>query len=435
MDQKFVIKKLSNDIRCLFIQIKNTNLIQIDVNVLAGMYSEDSFELGGMHFLEHFNGYFTSKKYPDGRSLETKLNFLGTISNASTSDYYTTYWIKGQKKNFDIYLDIISNAFYEFVIDESMFKQEKNAVIEELHAMKSERWFKNEEDVASIFYPNHPASQKLKDEIKNVRKLKANNLKNLRKKFYNCEKTLIILTGDFKIDSMFNKIKNSLFGKIRKKGDKVIPFPKLKYQYIGPQIAYTKIRDSDSTKIRFIYKTNFDDFSKNRYILQIINKLLISDFDSRLYKILRMEKGLIYSLGSELSLDDFEPKLSEYEINTEASFKNFDKIIKYFLIEINRLKNELITDKELEKCKNIFITQKYNTSLNQDFDRYISFYSKPILWENDVITFKQAYDSYDKITKNEVLKLCNDIFNEKNLLISYSGTQKLKTNISDYISQ
>ena len=227
MDQKFVVKTLSNDIRCLLIQVLDSNLIQIDVNVLAGMYNEGDYELGGMHFLEHFNGYFTSKKYPDGRKLESKLNCLGTMSNASTSEYNTTYWIKGQKQNFDEYLDIIGNAFYEFVIDETTFKQERNAVLEELKSIKSERWFKAEEDVSSIFYPNHPESYKLRNEIRNVRKLITKDLINFRNKFYHTKNTLIIVTGDFEIDDMFNKIKNSHFGKIESNKNEIVKFPKL----------------------------------------------------------------------------------------------------------------------------------------------------------------------------------------------------------------
>lgn len=415
MDKYYTIKKLSNGLRCLFIQSKKSNLIHVEIKIRTGMFHETKKTLEIAHLLEHFNALFTSTKYPDSKKLEEKFFKLGTISNASTSNHTISYFLRGQKKYFDFYLDVISNSFKNFKIDKNVFNQEVNAVIEELNTILNNPNTIIDEKINSILYPNHPASHKVIDEIKNVKKITEKDLLNFRKKFYNTKDMILIFAGDFDVSNLYKKVNKSLFSEI-KLSSKSESFPINKYKYKGERRIFVPNKKLKSTKLRIVYKFPSCYFSKDRYIVEYIEEVLTGSFYSRLYRRLRTDEGLVYFVSCQTDIDTIDKNLSMFEIFTETT-GNIDKIIKIIKEETNSLKKDLIKKDEFLKCHNILRTNYLNEMLDKNLQKYVEHYSFFTIWDKKIISFKDEYNCHFKITRKDIRKLANKIFQDRNLLI------------------
>lgn len=110
-------------------------------------------------------------------------------------------------------------------------------------------------------------------------------------------------------------------------------------------------KDAIQTSIRIgrlMVQKNHPDY----YDFQILNTILGGYFGSRLMANIREDKGYTYGIGSGLSvLDDS----AYFFISTEVAKEVVDNTITEIYIEIDKLKNELISENELEKVKNYLL--------------------------------------------------------------------------------
>ena len=155
---EYIQTKLNNNIKVLLIPKKDIKIVHMSLMFRVGSDLETvspKNTLETSHFLEHMFGAFTSTKYPNSYDLLDKLVSLGITSNASV-DYDTTkYFLKGLHNHLEFIIDILYNAYFNFLIDDKYFEQERQAVIEELNNILNDKWIKLTEDVNSNLYPNH----------------------------------------------------------------------------------------------------------------------------------------------------------------------------------------------------------------------------------------------------------------------------------------
>lgn len=132
MDNKHKkIIKLKNGVRALIIPL-NTQLTDVSASILLGQNHEKPTEMEVTHYMEHLMGRFTSKKYQNHKMISQELNKRGAITNASVSEYETKFYIQGFYKDVEFYLDLLANTISNFQLENSLVKQEKYAVMQEL---------------------------------------------------------------------------------------------------------------------------------------------------------------------------------------------------------------------------------------------------------------------------------------------------------------
>tara|TARA_B110001469_G_C9637367_1_gene319761 strand:+ start:958 stop:2271 length:1314 start_codon:yes stop_codon:yes gene_type:complete len=427
----YIQTKLKNNIKVLLIPKKDIKIVHMSLMFRVGSDLETinpKNTLETSHFLEHMFGAFTSTKYPDSYNLLEKLVSLGITSNASV-DYNTTkYFLKGLHKHIEFIIDILYNAYFNFLIDEKYFEQERQAVIEELNNILNDGWIKLTEDVNSKLYPHHIRSLSQTHNIKNVKKLKSKDLLSFFKKYYTKNNLLISVAGDFNVKKIM-RLLNATFGNIRHRST-INKFNNIlidrKYQ-----LSYTKNSNTMSSNIYIIFPINYNMFNLNKYIIMTISNLLTYGLDSRLYKKLRGKKGLVYGISSDIELSATSKNLSYFSLNTQVADKNLVKVIHFIIEELNMLQMNKIEESEIVKHMSDTKVTYISNNLDKDPSRILNRYSRYILWGKEPITEKEEYDFLLDINQNNILKMSREIFDFSKMMIIYSG----KTNVNDKINK
>ena len=155
------------------------------------------------------------------------------------------------------------------------------------------------------------------------------------------------------------------------------------------------------------YKTDGIYNMKDVATLKVINAILGEGMSSRLFKSLREDKGLAYTVGSTLLQYAKDGAFISY-IGTNN--KNIDVAKKGMLKEINVLKTEFVSNKELNEAKdkilgNILISLE----TNMDDASLLSWYGALGYDINHLEEYKNAILN---VTQSDILSVANKYFSK-----------------------
>src|SRR3989344_1789078 len=133
---KFTKKILKNGLRVLTVPMGENPAVTVLVLVEAGSRYETKEINGISHFLEHmvFKGTPTR---PNASDISRELDSLGSEYNAFTSDEYTGYYAKVDKKHLDKALDIVSDMYLNPLFKEEEIEKEKGEIIKKIEKVWS----------------------------------------------------------------------------------------------------------------------------------------------------------------------------------------------------------------------------------------------------------------------------------------------------------
>ena len=142
---------LKNGLTLGFIKAPKIKMIQVDLILRVGEYSETRNTLGYNHMLEHMMGDFPSIQFPNAIENQKMLETKGIISNAWTSENSTGYFAKADKKHLLFIIELFLYNFFFPLFDIEHFKKEQNAVIQELNSIINDEWYTLDTKINKIF--------------------------------------------------------------------------------------------------------------------------------------------------------------------------------------------------------------------------------------------------------------------------------------------
>jgi len=302
--KKVLQKVTSEDVPCSrFHKIKLQNGLTIlfekrDVPVttvlLAAKYGAayESIEEKGMaHFMEHL--CFKGTKKRTVREISAEVERVGGDLNAFTHEEITAYHVKLPSEHLKIAIDVIFDVFFNATYPEEEVTKESNVICEEIKMYRDNPHMHTIESIKKNLYES-PFGDFIGGSEKNVKGFSRDQLFLKHQKMYVSGNSILSIVGNNNFEEIIDLVKSMKIPK----GDVNIKIPKV----------VKKIKVSDE-KREGIYQTNLAlgfhfPFSqdKNRYAAEIFSTILGEGMSSRLFTKVREEKGLAYSIKTDLDL-------------------------------------------------------------------------------------------------------------------------------------
>jgi zinc protease len=180
----------------------------------------------------------------------------------------------------------------------------------------------------------------------------------------------------------------------------------------SPKLVVKKIADLKTAWLLIGWQTSgllsaSNNQQKDYAALEVIDTLLGSGMSSRLFRNLRDQEGLAYQLGSSFSPNVLRGSFTMY-IGTNPKTLNFAK--EKMLFEINRLKSEFVSDKELNDAKekligNYLISQETNLEKASSLGWFEA--------SGRGFEFKDSYSKLiNQVTASDIVEVANKYFNQ-----------------------
>ena len=306
-------------------------------------------------------------------------------------------------KALEIFEDIIKNTtFDEFDKERAKLEGEIIAELDSPRAKVIDGYYKNIYEGHNYGYTNTVI-------LENLHNLKKDDVVNAYSAIVNDSKKVAAFVGDLEFDDVFNQL-NEAFGNI---APSVKELPDL----VKPVLDKAKdieISKPDINQAHIIKGWLVDTASSNDYpALALLNIILgASGLSSRLFLELRDKKGLAYVVRSSYDIAKLAANFSIY-IATEP--KNIEVSLKGFDEEIQKIKNELVSEEELENAKNnIFGKWAFIAETNSQQANWLAHYGI----NGFGFDFQQnAKDRIKRVTPQEIMDCANKYFNEKSVTV------------------
>ncbi len=347
--QDFSVHKLANGQTVVVYEIHNNPIVTIDTWIKTGSINEDDKNNGISHFLEHlfFKG---TKSHPTGemdRILESK----GAVVNAATSKDFTHYYITLPSADFDTALELHSDMLLNPQIPRKELEQERKVVLEEISKDGNTPSKKVYDNLNQLMYTTHPYKRKVIGTSENVGVMRREEILDYFNKFYSPSNMITLIVGDVDTNKVINQIQNA-FNQPYKKPAKLTYKKEHSLQTQKRNIEYS---DTQSGYIMIGFR-GADINDKNTLALDVLSEILGGGKSSRLYKDIKEQKGLAYSISA--SNGSFRDDGIVY-ITANFTPHSYKKLEKAIFDNISTIQKYGVTEEELQRAKNKIIQDTY----------------------------------------------------------------------------
>lgn len=407
-------------------------LFRIELVIKAGMLQEKRNQLGFAHFIEHLMSFFPSNKFPNSKLNQQMLNTYALETNAYTSENACGYYVEGLTEYFYNIIDLIMQNYCEPVLDDSIFEQERSAVLNELQIILKDSAHDLEYLLQKVMYNGTILQETVSAEIINIEQnASLENILDFRHSFYRPEITTMIITSNFsngEFKKLCNDIERFYFkssniiqkGNISKSAVTKLP----KNDYSNYKFFYVKPRmESPSYNILFYFPVPIDSYSDDILILKFIEMILSDGMGARLYYALRTKLGAIYHIKTNVCIDPRNNQYNAFTIEVETSEeRHVANIVDYVLIELFELIEENnITENEMIQKRNSSKMKELTEECTRSFLKDTLLNQERILWNKPIRSYAHIVRVQEKINSEDIFRIMKLIFNSDRMKIFYSG--------------
>lgn len=401
---------LKNGLRVIAVPMENANSVTILILVGTGSKYESKDINGISHFLEHmfFKG---TQKRPSTLEISETLDSIGGEYNAFTSKEVTGFWAKVGKSHSEIAVDWICDMFLNSKFDEAEMEKEKGVIIEEVNmyldtptAYIGDLW-------EELLYKDQPAGWKVIGEKENIMAFDRQKVLDYYKSHYSASNTIVCIAGAVNGEKIERELEENF--KNLEESDEPKK-PKAIENQSEPEILI-HYKKTDQTHFCLGVR-GYDIFNERRYATALLSVILGGNMSSRLFIKVRERNGLAYSIHTSA---DHTTDTGYLVTQAGIDHKNLEKAVSLIIEEYKDLKENRITEKELQKAKD-YLKGTMALSLDSS-DAQASFYGLQELMENKILNPEEKFKRIDQVTADDIKEVAEDIFANDKLNLAIIG--------------
>ncbi len=416
---KYIKRVLKNGLKVITLPMKDNPTVTVLVLVEAGSKYETKEINGISHFLEHMCFKGTVKR-PRAIDISKELDSIGSQYNAFTAQEYTGYYAKSDAKHFKKIFDVVSDIYLNSTFPEAEMQKEKGVIIEEINMYEDLPMRHVQDMMMELLYGDQPAGWNIAGEKKNITGMKRDDFINYKKKHYLPEATTLVVAGKVSEKDVMKEAEK-IFGKILR-GKKENKKKTIEHQR-KPEVL-VKWKETDQTHFVLGVRT-YDLFNKKNNVLSVLGGVLGGGMSSRLFQKLREEMGVGYYVRA---YNDAYTDHGFFQISAGVDNKRIEEVINAVLEECRKLKQEPVSEEELNKVKECLIG---NMKLSlESSDDIANFFGGQELLKKEIKQAEEKAKEIRKVTAKEIQKLARDIFKNEKLNLALIGPFKEKEKFS-----
>lgn len=397
---------LANGLHVILHQDNSAPVVTTGVMYHVGAKDEDPTRTGFAHFFEHllFEG---TKNIERGKWFDI-VSSNGGRNNAFTTQDKTYYYEVFPSNNLELALWMESERLLHPVINQvgvdtqnEVVKEEKRQRID--NAPYGKIIYRT--GVNPHLFKKHPYGQSVIGSMEHLDAATLDEFIAFKKKFYNPNNAVLVVAGDINI-AQTKKWIEKYFGKIPNTATK----PKrvdIQEEPIKQTIKVTEYDANIQIPMKlYAYRTPGMK-EKDAYVLNLISSILSGGKSSRLYKKMVDDKK---SALQVLAFSDSQEDYGTYIIGAlPMAGVSLDDLGKDIDQEIEKLQNQLISEREFEKLRNQIETNFVNSNQSTEgialsLADYYTFYK-------DTNLINKSVEIYRSITREDIQRAAIEYLN------------------------
>ncbi|MBD3233452.1 MAG: hypothetical protein GF315_06975 [candidate division Zixibacteria bacterium] len=408
MTTEFKKTVLENGIRVISEEIPTVRSVSIGAWVNVGSRDETPNVNGISHFIEHM--VFKGTPRRSAQEIAASLESVGGHLNAFTSREQTCFYAKVLDEHPLNAIDVLSDVMLNSLFLDDDIKKEKGVVIEEIHDVQDAPSELIHDLFAEAYWDSNSLGFPILGTTETVSNFSRDDMVSFMDNNYTANRMIITACGNLKHSDLLKmvedhfKIKNSNHSKMtnRKKSPK-----KGRTNCFAKDIAQAHVSMGLPTY-------TFDDERRNA--LLILNNVLGGGMSSRLFQTVREQAGLVYTISSFMDFFMDEGIMGVYFATSAGQVQRTLELIYQVL---DGIKHKKLTDKELYYSKSQL---KGNLVLGlENTSNRMNRMARHEILLGDYINIDETIAAIDRVTKEEILDVAEEVLNPDLLNIAALG--------------
>lgn len=333
---------LGNGLRIAIVEDRRLPLVSFRLVFPAGD-AHDPADLPGL--LDMLTGLLTegTESHTSKEIAEEVARMGATLSSGANSDY-TTVAASALSSFSDNVLELLAEVALKPSFPEHEVELTRQNTKESLRQQRAQPSFLANEMVSRVVFGEHPYS-KIAPTPASLDAITRDDLVRLHGETFLPNHSVLIIVGDVNADELVKRVER-LFGGWKEGDAPGSDFPELPRR--TSRSAYIIDRPGSAQSNLVIANAGITRTSPDYFPMLLMHTVLGATASSRLFMNLREEKGYTYGAYSSL---DARRTAGTFRVSAEVRTPVTGDSLKEFFYELDRIRNEPVTDKELADAK------------------------------------------------------------------------------------
>ncbi len=402
---------LPNGITLLHSEKKALPIVTVVVLIKAGGIAEPAEKAGLASLTADLLNEGTKKR--TSKEISNAIEFVGgSLSTSGGTDYVTvTLYIlkKDLELGFDLLSDIILNP--SFHPDE--IKRRKTIIKSSIIKQKDEPDIVATKAFLKAVYGEHPYGWPEEGTEETLDNISRKDIIDFHNSYYLPNNTIMSVAGDIGSNELKSLIEK-YFKDWKRKEIKITPYPVPESTH-GKKVI--KIHKNITQANIIIGHIGIKRDNPDYYAVSVMNYILGGGgFASRLMDNIRDNKGLSYDVYSFFSANKYA---GHFQAGLQTKNQSVDTAINEILKEMNRIKTETVSDKEMADAKS-YLTGSF--PLRIDSNAKIARFLTAIEYYDLGLDYSDNYNKFiNAVTKDDILMVAKKYLTTTNYVLIVVG--------------
>ena len=358
---------------------------------------------GVSHFIEHLLFKGTPKR--TAKEISQAVEGIGGYLNAFTGEESTCFYSKGRHDRFDELLDVLVDMFLNSKFDPVEIEKERGVIKEELAMYLDQPQHQVQELLNETLWPNQPLGRPLTGTVKTLDAMTRGDLLNFLRTNYVTGATLLVAAGNLSHKRVLKAVARFAHRFPRGKRPYFVPAANPQHQ---PRVRLVT-RKMEQTQLALGFRT-CSRHDERRFALRLLNTVLGENMSSRLFQVVREDRGLAYNIYSSLSFFD---DTGDLVISAGLDTENVAKTLSLIQRELRHLTTTPPGASELRRARDYVIGQ-IDLSL-ENTESLMMWLGEQLLGYGQIVSPAEVKRRLSRVTASEIRGVARDFFREERL--------------------
>ena len=384
--------------------------VAIGVWLTRGSRHESDAESGIAHFVEHM--LFKGTERRSARDLAQAIDSVGGQVDAFTSKEYAGYYIKVLDEHVPIALDLLSDMLLNPALAPDDVVREQGVILEEIKMVEDAPDDLVHEMFVQTFWARHPLGRPILGTPETVASFSSAQLRAYFRGAYVAPNLVVAAAGHLDHGRLRDEVARA-FAPLSPVGSDDAVTPPM----MTPGVEH-RVKDIEQSHV-CLGTTAYGEGHVDRHAIFVLNTILGGSMISRLFQHIREERGLAYSVFSNLSSYTDAGMISVY---AGCAADKVDEVVSLAHDELHGLRFEAVPAEELRRAKD-HLKGSVMLSLENTSSRMSHLARQEMVFGRH-ISFDEMLANIEAVSADDVLRVAQDLFRDDGMVASVVGPDR-----------
>ena len=392
------LTQLANGVRVATVEMPAMKGVSVGIWVGIGSRYEPPPLNGVCHFIEHLLFKGTAKR--SAKEISEAVEGVGGYLNAFTSEEITCFHARAGHERFEQLLEVLTDMMVHSRFVPAEIGKEREVIKEEMAMYLDEPQHQVQELLNATLWPGQPLGRPITGTDATLDAMGRQHLVGFLKKNYVSGAMLIVAAGKVRHRNAVQHAHH--YTRHFTPGRRTPCLPALDEQK-SPRVTLLT-RKTEQTQLALGIRT-CSRHDERRFALRLLNTILGENMSSRLFQVIREDRGLAYTI---YSMPSFFEDTGDLVISAGCDAEKIEQTLRLICRELKRCVQKSPSRAEMNRARDYLIGQ---IELGQEStETQMNWVGEQLLGYGEILTPEAIKQRLGKVRPTEVRRAAQDFF-------------------------